>query len=158
MLTSEQFKESVYLRILPVTESGCWLWMGGVHEDGYGYTSMGRKTNNFLVHRLIYEWEVGPIPSGFDIHHKCETPLCCNPKHLQPTTKINHSMGLTPNNIFYQKARQEACIRGHKFDKENTRIDKIKRGDRVYLRRKCRACARLQSAKVYRRKRLAVLS
>ena len=153
-LTPEQFKQSVYSKILPVTECGCWFWLGGVHEDGYGYAHTGPRTSNALVHRLVYEWEVGPIPDGLDLHHKCETPLCCNPKHLQPTTKANHMMELTPKSIFYQKARQEACIRGHVFDEANTRIATFKRGDKTYSRRDCRECDRLKAAAARRRKRL----
>lgn len=65
---------------MPVTESGCWIWMGGTHGDGYGAAYVNRKTS--LVHRLSWEAKNGPIPAGHCICHKCDTPPCVNPDHL----------------------------------------------------------------------------
>lgn len=61
---------------IPVTESGCWLWLGKVRPDGYG------SHRNGLAHRLSYESANGPIPAGMLICHKCDTKTCINPAHL----------------------------------------------------------------------------
>lgn len=63
----------------------CWLWLASDNGSGYGrYRIDGR---NYGAHRLAYELEHGPIPEGESHHdhcvlHRCDVPLCCNPKHL----------------------------------------------------------------------------
>ena len=72
-------------RCEPVTESGCWIWIGTVHNNGYGRFS---ETNGkILAHRKSYELFVGTIPDGMQINHKCHMPLCVNPNHLYAGTQ-----------------------------------------------------------------------
>lgn len=66
--------------------TGCWLWSGTTRE-GYGRLKIGGKAQG--AHRVAYELFVGPIPpSGVSRHgtvvmHKCDTPACVNPAHLE---------------------------------------------------------------------------
>lgn len=64
---------------------GCWEWRGGTNGQGYGQLRRvaGRKV---YAHRLSYMLNVGPIPEGAMIRHRCNNPLCVNPDHLQPGT------------------------------------------------------------------------
>ncbi len=67
-------------------EDECWLWDGGVSSAGYGRFKIGRRL--FSPHRIAYHLEYGPIEAtatyhGTVIRHKCDTPRCCNPKHLE---------------------------------------------------------------------------
>ncbi len=73
----------------------CWLWVGAKGDHGYGAigvngarSSKGRK--NCYVHRLSYEWFVGPIPKDLVIDHLCETRNCVCPEHLEPVTRIEN--------------------------------------------------------------------
>lgn len=77
----ERFHESY----MPVTESGCWLWLNFCYSshnalDGYGQL----RVNGVLTSSHRFSWEIhnGPIPDGMIICHKCDTPSCVNPDHL----------------------------------------------------------------------------
>lgn len=60
----------------------CWNWFGkAVAKQGYGRLSVcaGKQVR---AHRLAFELENGPIPSGLYVCHRCDNPKCCNPAHL----------------------------------------------------------------------------
>ena len=60
--------------------SGCWLWAGSYHRQGYGLIRVHGKQR--LAHRFSYERFIGEIPAGANICHKCDVPECVNPEHL----------------------------------------------------------------------------
>jgi hypothetical protein len=62
----------------------CWLWRGHVTTAGYGYIRIGGA--RISAHRKAYELAKGPIKPGNVIMHICDTPLCCNPRHLRQGT------------------------------------------------------------------------
>jgi hypothetical protein len=70
----------------------CWLWQGPARPDGYGEIRVAAGDKQ-LVHRLVYADRHGPIPDGYDVHHWCETKLCCNPGpgHLEQLAHEEHS-------------------------------------------------------------------
>lgn len=126
-------------RILPVTESGCWLWTGGWNT--YGYGSFYAHGENMGAHRYSYLLYRGIIPEGMTVDHLCRVRCCVNPAHLTlKTNKENVLCGLgrTANN-----ARKTYCARGHMFDEANTILRKT--GGRT-----CRVCAR-EDRKKYQR-------
>ena len=65
-------------------ETGCWLWQLATGTDGYGVFCHQGK--NFKAHRISYMEYVGPVDSGYVVHHKCGTRSCVNPEHLQAVT------------------------------------------------------------------------
>lgn len=64
--------------------AGCWEWMAGKNDDGYGNFRVGRLTGK--AHRFSYELANGPIPEGKHIDHVCHNPGCVNPGHLRIVT------------------------------------------------------------------------
>ena len=65
-------------------ESGCWNWTGAKNEREYGRFHFNGK--NARSHRASYQIFTGEIPEGYEIDHKCNNTLCCNPQHLQAVT------------------------------------------------------------------------
>ena len=65
---------------VPVTESGCLLWLGHLNSRGYGQIRVNGKKE--MAHRVAYEMKNGSIPHGMHVLHRCDTPLCCTPEHL----------------------------------------------------------------------------
>jgi HNH endonuclease len=67
--------------------NGCWLYQGKVDEYA---RAMGFGVKDVYVHRFVYEVLVEPVPKGWHVHHKCETPGCCNPEHLVAVSPAEH--------------------------------------------------------------------
>lgn len=80
-MTTRQFAEGFGLLYEPVPECGCWLWLGGASAAEYGITPRIDGEQHY-VHRLMVEITAGPISDGLEVRHSCDTPLCCNPRHL----------------------------------------------------------------------------
>jgi hypothetical protein len=65
---------------LPEPNSGCWIWIGGLYQSGYGSFKVDRASKR--AHRFSWELHNGTIPTGMVVCHKCDTPSCVNPDHL----------------------------------------------------------------------------
>ena len=63
-----------------VNESGCWIWLGWKHKQGYGLLVINGKRK--LAHRVSFELVNGDIPEGAHICHRCDVTSCINPDHL----------------------------------------------------------------------------
>lgn len=81
-MTYKTIKERFDSRFVPVTESGCWIWLGNLTKKGYGVMSFERGKRRSHAHRVAYELYRGPIPDGLVVCHKCDAPSCVNPAHL----------------------------------------------------------------------------
>lgn len=105
-------------RIIPEPNSGCWLWLGGISERGYGRVAHNGK--QYSAHRVSYEATFGAVPDGLVIDHLCRVHGCVNPHHLEVVTqRENIFRGRSPlatairNKIIFGHARKPDCSRGH---------------------------------------------
>ena len=94
---------------IPVTEAGCWLWIGSCDSGGYGQLSVNGA--QVMAHRFAYEQFIGPIPQGLTLDHLCKVVCCVNPHHSEPVTlKENILRGDGPCAKY---ARATHCKNGH---------------------------------------------
>ena len=96
---------------------GCWLWIGGVTNNGKGGTYPYYR--RWRAHRVSYQRYVGPIPDGTELDHLCRNTLCVRPEHLEAVTKTeNIRRGVSPTAINRRKTK---CVRGHEFSRTDKR-------------------------------------
>lgn len=77
------FGELIQTKSIPEPMSGCWIWLGTLSKEGYPQS--GVRGEHF-AHRVSHRHFKGPIPAGFHVDHKCFTPSCVNPDHLEAVT------------------------------------------------------------------------
>ena len=59
----------------------CWLFQGARDPEGYGRISYQRRSAK--AHRVSWVLHRGEIPDGAMVLHRCDTPACVNPEHLE---------------------------------------------------------------------------
>jgi hypothetical protein len=84
--------ERLYRRIEVGAEHECWPFVGSWRSRfGYGRIwSGGRDGRGLQAHVAMYELLVGPVPIGMWLRHRCDNPVCCNPRHLVPGTALDN--------------------------------------------------------------------
>lgn len=118
-------------KIMPITESGCWFWMGKLSEKMYPQVIMSRPQRTCRAHRVVYEIVRGAIPEGLELDHVCRVKPCVNPAHLETVTG-------TENKRRYNATRTH-CIRGHLLAGDNVRPN-----NGSTPRRYCVACGKVR--------------
>jgi hypothetical protein len=133
----DRFAEKIAL-----TDSGCIEWIGGLNGVGYGQFFRGRlshgDTGKTYAHRWSYEHHVGPIPEGLHLDHLCRNRACVNPDHLEPVT-VRENL-LRGEGVSAACAKKTHCPKGHPYSGDNLYTHPTKN------MRRCRECARQQSA------------
>jgi hypothetical protein len=66
-------------------DTPCWCWTGQKDLGGYGRITYRGQTRG--VHRLAYEYWIGPIPEGMQVNHICNIRECFRPEHLKLGTQ-----------------------------------------------------------------------
>lgn len=90
---------------------GCWPWLGGTDDDGYGQFLY--KGNAVRSHRVAWIFTFGEIPNGLRVLHTCDNPPCCNPDHLFLGTQANNNADMVAKGrqrILYGEAHGSAKL------------------------------------------------
>lgn len=124
--------ERTLLRALLTTFAGldrteCWVWPGTIGNHGYGVVC------GQLVHRMVFELLVGPIPEGLQLDHLCRNRPCANPHHLEAVTRRENI--LRGECFSAVNAKKTHCANGHEYNAINTYQSKNNQ-------RKCKICHR----------------
>lgn len=88
----------------------CWNWKRSTwgFRREYGKTMLNGKIMS--AHVAAYLIAVGPVPDGFEVCHKCDNGLCCNPQHLWLGTH-QQNMQDRENKFRRPRDRGEANVR-----------------------------------------------
>jgi HNH endonuclease len=125
-------QERLFSKLIIDSGTGCLLWTGTRQSAGYGHMYVAGRGQQ-LIHRLMWELLVGPIPEALVLDHLCRVRHCASIAHLEVVTfRKNILRGIAPPAVNTAKTH---CSNGHEFDLLNTRFNRD--GSRT-----CRACHR----------------
>ena len=122
--------ERFWAKVEPEPNSGCWLWVAALDEEGYArFHFMGTNRN---AYKLAFEVLRAPVPPGLFLDHLCRVRCCVNPWHLEPVSKRENAIrGDSRPAVNLRKAH---CPRGHPYSPENTTFGRNRN------HRLCRMC------------------
>jgi hypothetical protein len=106
------YKEIAYKE----TPDGCWECTS--HSLDKGYPKFTRENRKWFISRWMYTQNIGPIPEGMIVRHKCDNPMCINPTHLELGTPYDNSADMV--------ARGRSTVGKQWKNKSRIPLEKIK--------------------------------
>lgn len=109
---AETVEEVINRLSMPLTECGCYVWLGELNNWGYPivyYKTGPNKPTIKRAQRVIYELTKGPIPDGLVVDHTCNNTWCVNPDHYEAVTA-------SENNRRRRPYVRKFCKNGHPLD------------------------------------------
>lgn len=112
------------------TPDECWEWKASVIAAYPGKTKgpkgkftvkTGGKAYFFISSRFAWLLGKGPIPDGMLVCHRCDNPMCCNPRHLFLGTPKNNAQDMAQKGRILGAARPGEDNFGAKLSKQDVR-------------------------------------
>jgi hypothetical protein len=95
--------------VMPVPESGCWIWTGNCDSrSGYGVAGRklrGKYTGTRVAHRSFWEFARGQVPEGMVLDHTCRVRCCVNPDHLRVVTRGENVLNNSESSAAFYASR-----------------------------------------------------
>ena len=110
---------------IPVTECGCWIWIGANNIRRYG--SLKFEGKNIKAHRASWLAYRGEIPNDLHVLHTCDIPECVNPDHL--------FLGTARDNMQDKENKKRGNHATGLRNARYTHPERTSRGDNHYARR-----------------------
>ena len=98
--------ERIRDKIMPESNTGCWLWTANLNDKGYPMLVANRKS--YRAHRYIYRFFHPELEGELD--HLCRTRSCVNPMHLEVTSRSENCR---------RKLKATHCRKGHPLSGSN---------------------------------------
>jgi hypothetical protein len=99
---------------LPITECGCWAWLGKIGTHGYADMSYRIAPQQRVTRNAAkVAWEIAnaaEFPKHLELDHICHSRWCVNPDHLRAVT---HSVNIRSRRPFDNRTYGGYCKRGH---------------------------------------------
>jgi hypothetical protein len=95
-----------------VTERGCHEYLGAKAKNGYA--KIGKRSRQWLGHRLAWTLKFGEIPGGLFVLHKCDNRPCINPDHL--------FLGTAKDNTRDMMQKGRACFNGGRNPQRGSQV------------------------------------
>lgn len=93
----------------------CWMWTASVDLDGYG-NYRGLTTRR--AHQFAWWLQYGAIPAGMCVLHRCDTPGCCNVRHLFLGTQQENVADRTKKGRSSRRGAPRGALNGSKTHPE----------------------------------------
>lgn len=98
---------------IPEPNTGCYLWLGKLDDNGYARITGYAKTiglcvkeerSSVRVSRVILARKLGRMPVGLALH-TCDMPCCVNEDHLYEGSRYDNSKDIIKRNRMSKNSR-----------------------------------------------------
>jgi hypothetical protein len=136
-MSKSHLREFIRSRRVVDTETGCWMWTGGLNNSGYGLIMVDSK--HYSITKIVL-WAFKGMEEAITntkkhACHHCDTPGCVRPYHLF-LGSARDNMADRERKKRGNESRKTHCKNGHPLSGTNLRIPKTGK-----CKRRCRICA-----------------